>query len=86
MKTHQVPQSKCPMCGHVFNLASGFGDAKPEPGDLSVCIKCACVLRFDDTLQLVDLSTQELEALPVETRTQLLCYCKALHTINAVTA
>jgi hypothetical protein len=41
------------------------GDARPEPGDFTVCISCASVLCFTPQMDL-ELST--LEAIPIHLR------------------
>lgn len=46
-----MPPCLCPKCGIKLDMATGaVGEAKPEPGDFSMCIECGALLRFDDTL------------------------------------
>lgn len=62
-------ESKCITCGHVIDAhTAAFEDEslKPEPGDLSVCLYCSAICRFDDNLNLVKLLTNELEAIGKE--------------------
>ena len=48
-----MPACRCPYCDILLDAATpAEGDAVPEPGDLSVCIKCASPLVFDDKLIL----------------------------------
>lgn len=54
----------CPHCGHLLDAATGFeDDAKPSPGDFSLCINCIEPLRFDDNLRPVGFAPGEYEAL-----------------------
>jgi hypothetical protein len=40
---------QCPTCGHCLDTHSNVtGEEAPEPGDFSVCIKCATILRFGE--------------------------------------
>ena len=53
--TFRVPLCHCPHCGEKLDAASLFGKQKADrasPGDFSVCINCAAVLRFRDDLTL----------------------------------
>ena len=63
----RLPPSACLYCGHVMEMASNpFGDGGPRPGDLTVCIKCAGYLQYDETLHLqmpVDLEKEPVEVL-----------------------
>jgi hypothetical protein len=36
-------------------------DAVPRPGDLSICLYCATLSKFDEDLNLIPLTPQELE-------------------------
>jgi len=49
---HLTPAQTCPHCGHPFDRAGGDED-RPEPGDLSVCIRCLGVMEFGPGLLLV---------------------------------
>jgi hypothetical protein len=43
------PLARCPRCRHVLNAAtSATDDARPEAGDVSICIGCALYLIFVD--------------------------------------
>lgn len=54
MITTRTPVVLCPLCGHTLDAASSVTnpDERPDPGDFSVCIGCAGVLRFDDQRRL----------------------------------
>ncbi len=50
---HHCPDATCPTCGHHVNGALGMtGTEPPAPGDISVCIKCASIAIYADTLAL----------------------------------
>jgi hypothetical protein len=61
----------CPVCFHPLDAATcATGDARPEPGDLTVCLYCTTFLRFDDQLRHVKLQDGEFSQLDaVERRT-----------------
>lgn len=49
----RVGEDRCPACGHRLTHATGIStDSPPEPGDLSVCIRCAAVLIFGPDMVL----------------------------------
>ena len=78
---HRVPASRCPCCGLLNDGASG-GPTKPEPGDLTVCIGCAAMLQFGQTLELERLSRPEFEELPAEAQHELLRVALAIAICN----
>jgi hypothetical protein len=50
----QVPESFCPHCFCVHDtVTNSSGGSAPEPGDHTLCIRCAGVMRFDGDMQLV---------------------------------
>lgn len=56
----------CPKCGHVLNAAAAVGEVgavSPEPGDASVCIKCAAVLVYAEGLALRLMTDEEFAGL-----------------------
>lgn len=68
----------CPACGKVCDAATGIsGAVRPKPGDYTVCLGCAAILRFDEEFALIRAKTVELLAEPLELR-------KALGTAVAV--
>lgn len=61
-----LPVCKCPVCSHVLDSATGVpgqGDARPKPGDLSVCLKCGEVLEFAADMSITVASVASLMAL-----------------------
>lgn len=65
--TVRMPPSNCPHCGLNMDCASSTDGvhAKPEEGDLSVCIGCATPLTFDSNLMLKALTNEQINQLPV---------------------
>lgn len=59
---HPILETRCTACGHEFDAASCLqkADAKPNPGDVSVCIRCCHVMVFDEHMQLRDPNGMEL--------------------------
>lgn len=59
----------CPQCFQMLTAITSMLDTvKPEPGDFSVCISCASVLRLTDTM---DYELSSLEAIPTHSRMQV---------------
>ena len=63
-----IPKSTCARCGYVIVTASHLDDDKatPEPGDLSICLKCAHVAKYGDGLALVELTQEEVIELSLD--------------------
>jgi len=74
--TGQTAPAFCPLCFHLLDGVTNMtGREAPQPGDFTVCIYCANVLRFTDKMGL------QLSALieaPVEIRFEL------VKVVNAV--
>jgi hypothetical protein len=53
----RITGNKCPKCGKQIDGATGLSDEKyseppqPKPGDLSVCMYCGALLRYDEKLR-----------------------------------
>lgn len=64
---------ECPVCLNSVSGASPIskGNAKPKPGDISVCVYCGAILEFDDTLNLQAISEESFQTLPSVTRDAL---------------
>jgi hypothetical protein len=62
-KSYKVPTCFCLRCGHTFDRASNMsGKGRPRDGDLTICIECGVLLRFnpDLTVSLTDETTADL--------------------------
>lgn len=70
MTAHHVPLAHCPACNATLSAATNAAgdDAHPAAGDLTICLYCTAVMRFDDALvpALVDLA-----ALPPDIRAEV---------------
>lgn len=56
MRTTHLPPSRCPGCGYLMDAASDAeGNARPVPGDISICFGCGTAVCFDDELRLAPL-------------------------------
>jgi hypothetical protein len=71
MRTTDIPESSCPKCGEILNAATSMEDIQPKPGDLTICINCASMLRFDKDLSMRELSIDEFMELHDEERIAL---------------
>jgi phage FluMu protein Com len=62
---------KCPSCGTITDSDSvAFGeDAKPSPGDVSICLYCAKLLVFGDDLNLKLPTNKQLEEIKADRET-----------------
>lgn len=49
---NEVPVSFCPTCGLKLDRAASLEGKNPEPGDISICIKCENIMVFDEMLKL----------------------------------
>lgn len=65
MKTTRLSESACPTCGKTLNAATHMTDARPSPGDCTVCLGCQDILIFTEELDLRQPTDQELEKLPL---------------------
>jgi hypothetical protein len=71
MNDFEVPPCACPECGYVGDQVMGVStEHKPVPGDLSLCIHCACLSAFDDDLKLRPPTDDELFAAATDRRVQ----------------
>jgi hypothetical protein len=58
-KMTKTRKQNCPSCGILLNAVSDFfGEASPEPGDITVCANCKTILTFCEAMDL-RLTTQE---------------------------
>ena len=57
----KIPQFTCVECGYRPDYAdSAYGSALPEPGDVSLCMKCAHVTIFTEDMSVREPTTTEL--------------------------
>lgn len=73
MKTSDIPEFICTACFEAMDCASDMlGDRTPEPGDVTLCIRCGTAYVFDENLNLVDPSPEQLEVINSDPRIVLL--------------
>lgn len=61
---YATPGCFCPRCGYYTDRASNlFNGRNPVPDDLTVCLNCAALNKFDATLRLVDTTEADWAAL-----------------------
>jgi hypothetical protein len=67
MRTTRTPPSRCPRCDAPLTGASDMeGSARPRPGDVSVCLYCAALLKYTAQRTLRALTAAEVRALAVD--------------------
>ena len=68
-ESHRLPLTLCPWCGYKLDAATNMtGEGGPEPGDLTLCFKCASPLQFDADMRLAKITNGKLrEHLNAET-------------------
>ena len=77
--TGEMPPSFCPFCFHLLNGATNMqGQSQPEPGDFTICIRCAKVLRYGENMQL---EASALEEIPMHSR---LAFAKIVQYIQGL--
>jgi hypothetical protein len=61
--TVRVKPQACPNCGQVNDALTSLSNAKPKPGDLTVCIRCLVVHELDSNLCVKVLSPDDMATL-----------------------
>ncbi len=63
----EMPKSACPGCGYKVDHCSrpeqGVPLRKPKPGDLSLCLNCGQVNKFDAKMELVESEVEDMDDL-----------------------
>jgi len=77
-----LPSDNCPVCGYRVDAASTWQQASPSPGDLSVCIACASISRFDDRLRLRAMTQREIFDLHPDNRDELLLVQRGIRMLD----
>lgn len=65
MVTFRTPEQRCKKCGATLSgVEEQFGDTRPpRKGDLTICVKCAAILQFEEDLSLSLATAKDLEEL-----------------------
>jgi len=69
----RFPEQACPVCKHLMDAATAADSSHstPEPEDVTVCLYCFSILRWDKDMLLHEMSIYELHTLPFETIKEL---------------
>ena len=68
MTTTLLPRHGCPVCLRAVDAASDVeGNARPNPGDMTICAYCASLLEFDHEMRPQFVSDSTLAAMDTET-------------------
>jgi RNase P subunit RPR2 len=58
----KIPEQQCKSCGHVIKHSTDLiNDTLPKPGDVTVCIGCGTISRFNYKYEIVKLEPHEIE-------------------------
>lgn len=76
-----VPACRCPYCDHELFAASGLGRG-PQPGDVSVCIRCASSLIFDQDLTVRAMEPKDWDALDEDLKEVLRLYQRGVRSLD----
>ena len=61
MNTHRMSSVNSPSCGTRLDAATNVTSTqRPDPGDLTVCLRCGHLLAFDEQLKLRELNDAEI--------------------------
>jgi hypothetical protein len=78
-----IPDHECQTCHYRMDSTSGaFEDAQPRKGDLTVCLKCGTPSQFDEKLNMIPLTVEELDKIHREDRNAYLQLRKAQAAID----
>lgn len=63
-----MPWSTCPVCGYRFDSATHLLDknARPGPGDLSLCMKCGELMVYQKDMTLIQANLDDVTGLELE--------------------
>jgi hypothetical protein len=61
MKIFDVPRVHCIGCGKNLELAHSINNKPPKPNDITVCVYCGSMMKFDRKMSLVKINRGELE-------------------------
>lgn len=78
-----LPKHPCPCCNAPNSAAAGTNhNARPRPGDLSVCVSCASLLVFNEDMTVREMLLNDLMGLDDATRTILFRTQKEVQAYN----
>lgn len=62
-KTTKIPETACNACSKVLCASTSFNEKIPNSGDVSICIGCGNIAHYNDDLNIVELTEEELQKL-----------------------
>ncbi len=65
----QTPPSTCSTCGTLGSVIEHPEGRTPKPGEWCICTVCGTANRFDEQMQMVKASEEEISQLPERART-----------------
>jgi hypothetical protein len=71
IRSARMPESVCVKCKVQLDSATGFGNARPKPGDITICLYCGHILEVGDNMELRSLSPQKFLELPDDLQGEL---------------
>jgi hypothetical protein len=79
---NSLPESRCLHCGTTLNAVTSIEpDKRPEPGDITVCLRCGHIMAFATDLTLRALTDEEMYKIAGDER--MLQVQRMLAEINA---
>ena len=72
----------CPVCGYRVEAASTPHQTTPSPGDITVCMACASVSRFDDDLRLRTMTQREIFDLHPDNQDEILLVQRGIRMLD----
>jgi hypothetical protein len=62
MPTRPVEKpADCPYCGTNLNVVGSTNGAVPQPGDVTVCFRCAGLCQFSPTMEVLAIQFEDLD-------------------------
>jgi hypothetical protein len=62
-----LPEARCGRCNHLLDAATGVDQAaRPQPGDISICLHCGLIEQFNESMELVEMPYAELQKFVLE--------------------
>lgn len=84
MSTTRVEKTHCKSCMKKIDAHTSIeGHHKPQKGDFSICMYCGTISTFDEQLNLIAMSEEELQRLKEEDNKTYLLLKKAAVVIQS---
>lgn len=80
MDTLYTTPQLCPSCGYTLDgHTNTSGSGGPGPGDFTICLACAAIMRYDEGMKVYAIT---LEEVPEECRSQVEKVIAAVKTLR----